>query len=186
VGLKTRIWLLTGEPSVGKSTAVSKILLSIRTAGYLPGGVVTREIRSHGERLGFSIVDISSEKSDILADVKGIIGPRLGKYRVNLKALSTIGVDALASAISRSDVMVVDEIGPMELMSPEFRKAIHLTVLETPKPALCAVHKRFQDPLIDEIRKSPESLEQEITFENRDELPAIVAKDIIQYLESRR
>lgn len=183
----TRIWLLTGEPAIGKSTAISKILLGVRTAAYAPGGVLTREIRSRGEREGFRLVDVSSEKSEVLAEVKGITGPRLGKYRVNLNALASIGVEALNYASARSDMIVVDEIGPMELMSPEFRKAIRLAVLETKiKPALCAIHKRFQDPLIEEIRNSPESFEQEITFENRDELPPQLSKDIIRFLESKK
>lgn len=179
----TRIWLLSGEPAVGKSTAVSKILLELRTAAFTPGGVLTREIRSHGEREGFRLVDVSSDESGILAEVKGVVGPKLGRYRVNLSALSTLGVSALERARSRSDVIVVDEVGPMELMSPEFRRAIHGTVLEEKaKPALCAVHKRFQDPLIQELRESSEAVEREITFENRDVIPMEVSVEIIQYL----
>jgi nucleoside-triphosphatase len=181
--LTLRIWLITGEPAVGKSTAISKILFDLRTAGYAPGGVLTREIRSHGEREGFQLMDVSTDQSKILADIKGITGPRVGKYRVNLNVLSTLGVAALEHASAKSDVIAIDEVGPMELLSPEFRRAIHSTVLEiNNKPALCAVHKRFQDPIIDELRSSKEAIEAEITFENRDDLPLEVSKDIIQYL----
>jgi nucleoside-triphosphatase len=183
--MTVRIWLLTGEPAVGKSTALSRILLEIRTAGFAPGGAITREIRSHGEREGFRLTDISSDESEILADVKGITGPKVGKYRVSLKSLATLGVLALQHASERSDLVAVDEVGPMELLSPEFRRAIHSSVLESTKPALCAVHKRFQDPLIEELRASKETVEQEITFENRDELPREVSKDIIHYLTSK-
>jgi nucleoside-triphosphatase len=158
-------------------------LLNVRTAGFAPGGIVTREIRSHGEREGFQIIDISSEESEILADVKGVTGPRVGKYHVNLKALSGLGVKALQRARERSDLLAVDEVGPMELLSPEFRRAILSCVLETSnKPAICTVHKRFQDPLIEELRASRDAIEQEITFENRNELPQELSKDIIRYL----
>ena len=181
-----RIWLLTGEPAVGKSTALSRILLDIRTAGFAPGGVVAREIRSHGEREGFQIIDISSDESEILADVKGVTGPRVGKYHVSLKALSGLGVSALLRAKQRSDLVVVDEVGPMELLSPEFRRAIQSSVLEpSEKPAICVVHKRFQDPLIEELRASHDAIEQEITFENRNELPQELSKDIIRHLRTK-
>ncbi len=163
---------------------MSRILLQLRTAGYSPGGVLTREIRSHGEREGFQLADISSDGSEILADVKGITGPRIGKYRVNLKTLSTLGVNALQHAALQSDIIAVDEVGPMELLSPEFRRAIQSTVLKVNKPAVCAVHKRFQDPLIEELRNSEVSVENEITFENRDEIPLETSKDIIQYLRT--
>ena len=169
---------------MGKSTAISRILLHLRTAGYNPGGVLTREIRSHGEREGFRLTDISSDESEILADVKGITGPRIGKYRVDLKTLSTLGVSALQHAALQSDVIAVDEVGPMELLSPEFRRAIQTTVIKVNKPAVCAVHKRFQDPLIEELRKSNVSAETEITFENRDDIPLETSKDIIQYLRT--
>ena len=184
--LATRIWILTGDPAIGKSTALSRILLELRKKGYVPGGVIAREIRSHGEREGFQLVDISSDETEILAAVKGITGPRIGKYKVNLRALSTLGVEAVEKAVTKSDVIAIDEIGPMELLSPEFRRAIRFGTLETREtPAVCVMHKRFQDPLIDELRNSPEVTEEEVTFENRNELPVDVAKNIIRYLERK-
>ena len=183
--LASKLWLLTGEPAVGKSTALTHILLQVRTAGFVPGGILTREIRNHGEREGFRLVDIASEVSETLADVKGIIGPKIGKYRVNLKVLSNLGVEALNRAAQSSDLVAVDEVGPMELLSPEFRRALHLCVLALSKPALCVVHKRFQDPLIEELRASRNAIESEITFENRDQLPDELSKDIIRFLRTR-
>lgn len=176
---------MTGEPAIGKSTALSRILFELRKAGFAPGGVLTREVRSHGEREGFQLVDISSDETEILAEVKGITGPRVGKYRVNLKALSTLGGEAIRNAALKSDVIAIDEVGPMELLSPEFRRAVrHATLEVRDKPVVCVMHKRFLDPLIDELRASPDAKEQEITFENRNELPLDVAKDIIRYLEN--
>lgn len=176
---------MSGEPAVGKSTALSKILFELRKAGYAPGGVIAREIRSHGERQGFQIVDISSDETEILADVKGITGPRIGKYRVNLKALSTLGVVAVKNAISKSDVIAIDEIGPMELLSPEFRSAIRSATQEVrDKPVVCVMHKRFQDPLTNELRASSLAKELEVTFENRNEIPFDVVEEIIRYLKN--
>lgn len=180
--MSNRIWLLTGDPAAGKSTALSKIILEVRTSGFTVGGILTREVRSHGEREGFRLVDISTDESQPLAQVSGIVGPRIGKYKVNLKVLSSFAVAAFSHASSHSDIIAVDEIGPMELLSPEFRTAVHSSVLGTDKPSVCVVHKRFQDPLIDELRASKNAVEHEITFENRDALPGEIAEDIIQYL----
>ncbi|MGI0091261.1 MAG: NTPase [Nitrososphaerales archaeon] len=181
---KRRIWLLTGEPGSGKSTALSKIVLAVKSSGYTVGGLLTREIRNRGEREGFRIVDVRTEESEILADVKGILGPRIGKYRVNLNSLSSFAAAALENAKDHSDLLVCDEVGPMELLSPEFRKAVRAFVLQTEKPSVCVVHKRYTDPLIEELRASGEAIEQEITFENRETVPNEAQKQIIQFLSS--
>lgn len=180
-----RIWLLTGEPGSGKSTALSKILLEVKTNGYTVGGVLTREIRSHGEREGFQIIDVSTEESDVLAQVAGVKGPRIGKYRINLNSLSTLAVKALRYAKERSDLITCDEVGPMELLSPEFRRAARDAVFESRKPCICVVHKRFTDPLIDELRASDEAVEVEVTYENRDEVSLDVGMQVIQLLSTK-
>jgi nucleoside-triphosphatase len=146
------------------------------------GGVLTREIRSHGEREGFRLIDVHTEESAILAGVTKIIGPRIGKYRVNLKALSELGAKALLTGAQTSDLVVCDEVGPMELLSPEFKKAIRSAILEDSKPCICVVHKRFAEPLIEEIRSSKDSKEFEVTFENRNELPDQISGEILEYL----
>lgn len=181
---KKRIWLLTGEPGSGKSTALSRILFGVKSKGFTVGGILTREIRSRGEREGFRIVNVSTEESEILANAKGIIGPRIGKYRVSLNALSGFAVSALEHAKNYSDLVVCDEVGPMELLSPEFRKTVHSVILETAKPAVCVVHKSYSDPLIEELRSSPDATQEEITFENRELIPIEMQKDIIRYLSS--
>ena len=182
----TRVWLLTGEPASGKSTALSKILLAVRSQGFVPGGVLTREMRSHGEREGFLIVDISSEESRVLASVKGIVGPRIGKYRVDLNALSSISVSALEKARDSCDLIACDEVGPMELLSPDFRRAVQKSVVDSSKPSVCIVHKRFEDPLIEKLRSLPDASEIELTFENRDEIAEDLANDIIEALKQRQ
>jgi len=181
---KKRIWLLTGEPATGKSTALSRVILEVKSAGFTVGGVLTREVRSHGEREGFRLIDIASEESEILAQTKGIVGPRIGKYRVNLNSLSNLATKALEHAKISSDLVACDEVGPMELLSPEFRNAVRFTVIETKKPSICVVHKRFQDPLIEELRALEETVEAEVTYENRETLPFELAKDIIRLLST--
>ncbi len=94
----------------------------------------------------------------------------MGRYRINLKTLSSLAVKALHHAKENSDLIVCDEVGPMELFSPEFRKAVEESILSTKKPSICVVHKRLEDPLIEKLRKTPGAKEYEITFENRDEI----------------
>jgi nucleoside-triphosphatase len=179
-----RIWLLTGDPASGKTTALSKIILKAKTQGYTVGGVLTREVRSHGERTGFRLVDCATEESEILASDDLRSGPKIGKYRVNLKTLETLAVRALRRAKAKSDIVVCDEVGPMELYSPEFRHSVEESIVLSNKPSIVVVHKRMEDPLIEQLRANPESVLREISFENRDSVPEEIWLELSNHLRA--
>ena len=173
-----RILMLTGSPGIGKTRIVSRTVRILRTSGLIVGGVMSREIRAQGRRIGFELIDLATEQRGILASVKGSIGPKLGKYRVNLNDLRNVGAHALLHAVKHSDIVVCDEIGPMELLSPDFRRAVK-AVLDSRKPVLGIFHRALRDILIVEIRNSPNVEILEVTLSNRDELSEIVATRVL-------
>jgi len=153
----------------------------IRSEGYTVGGVISREVRSRGERTGFELIDLKTGRRGILASTRLNVGPRLGRYRVNLSGVAEVGVKALLSASETSDLIVCDEIGPMELFSPEFRRAVE-SIVESGRPVLGVLHKRLRDPLLERL-KSAEYVEiVEVTRENRDELPRRLAERLLKAL----
>ena len=160
------IWLVTGSPGVGKSTAVSKVVMRLKSAGIIVGGCTTSEKKAGGARIGFEIRDLSSGKAGELASATSKIGPRVGRYRVNLMDLGRIGGGALEAASYSSELIVVDEVGPMELVSPEFRKGVRRCI-DSGKPMLAVVHERLEDDLLNELRRKAEAV-MTLTVENRD------------------
>jgi len=160
------IWLVTGPPGIGKSTAVSKVVLRLKSVGVIIGGCTTSEQKSGGVRVGFEIRDLSSGRSGELASTGSRLGPRVGRYRVNLADLADIGAKGLEKASESSELIVVDEVGPMELVSPEFRKAIRKCI-DSGKPILAVVHERLEDDLLNELRASATALFT-LSVENRD------------------
>lgn len=48
----------------------------------------------------------------------------MGKYGVDIESLERIGVVTLQHAVQRYDIVVVDEIGKMELLSANFKKIV--------------------------------------------------------------
>lgn len=160
-----RIIFLTGRPGIGKTTALKNIVSILREKGYVVGGIITSEVREAGRRIGFEITNLMNNRKGWLANLHGV-GPRLGKYRVNLKDLVDVGVNALEEAIKEADVIVIDEIGPMELFSEEFKKVVE-KALESGKPLVGTIHFRAKDPLIEKIRKNKNVKILEVTLENR-------------------
>ena len=162
----SKLWLVTGPPGVGKSTLVSKVVLRLKSAGVIVGGCITSEKRVGGNRVGFEVKDLSTGKRGELASVASKFGPRVGRYRVNLIDLARVGASGLESAASVSELIVVDEVGPMELVSPEFRRAV-ARCAATGKPMLAVVHERMEDDLLDKLRSEAEEVVI-LSPENRD------------------
>jgi len=185
-GLKesVRVWLITGNPGIGKTTVLIKTMSIMRSHGYALGGMLCREVRVKGERTGFELMDVASGQKGILASTKLNTGPKLGKYRVNLIDLAEIGAKGLLNAIDFCDIIICDEIGPMELFSPDFRHAVKV-IAESGKPVLGIVHKRLNDPLIQELKSKPFVEVIEVTHENREKLPRILAEGILSKIKGK-
>ena len=118
--------LLTGKPGVGKTSVLVETIRELEARGLRVGGMVSREVRDGGVRVGFEISDLASGRKGWLAHVEQQEGPQIGKYRVNLKDLVEIGVNAINQAAydSTISVIAIDEVGPMELCSEDFRNAV--------------------------------------------------------------
>ncbi len=120
--------LITGQPGVGKTTLIRRLMDHARSMGIDVYGFITTEVRESGSRIGFKIIDVNNGRESWLAHVnlfKG--GPMVGKYNVNLRAMELVGIPAIKAA-NQGSLLVVDEIGKMELMHGDFLKALEEVV----------------------------------------------------------
>jgi nucleoside-triphosphatase len=132
--------------------------------------MITREIREDGKRVGFQVEDIRSHEVGVLAQLNGkSLGAAVGRYAVNLIDLDRVGVIAIKRAVNDADVVVVDEIGPMELKSQEFILAVE-SALASKKSFLSTIHKRASHHLLNAIRLNSNYRIIEISSTNRDRL----------------
>jgi nucleoside-triphosphatase len=172
------IWLLTGPPGVGKSTIVSRVVLRLKSAGVIVGGCTTTERKVRGTRIGFDVLNLTDGTRGELASLSASLGPKVGRYRVNLTDLSAVGAVSLSEAAASSEVIVIDEVGPMELVSPEFRKGVR-ACLDSEKPILAVVHERLEDDLLAELRgKAKETIT--VTVEGRDQVADGLAGSLLE------
>lgn len=168
---------LTGEPGCGKTTAIKKICEMLTARGRKVGGIVSGELRERGVRAGFSLEDLSTHETGTLAHISQRDGPPVGRYRVNLADIQRIAVTAIKRAIAEADVIIVDELGPMELNSMPFVLAVEMA-LETQKHLVGTIHKRASRYLIAAIKSNPAYQILEVTLDNRNELPKTVTERI--------
>jgi nucleoside-triphosphatase len=167
---KPRI-LITGPPRCGKTTVVQKVVERWRGQA---AGFYTRELREGGVRVGFEIVTLDGQVATLSHE--DFPGPyRVGKYGVNLDNLHRVGLPAL-EVKPGIDLVVVDEVGKMECLSPRFIEAMEYLWIQ-PVPLLITVAEKGGGYIAALKEKSGKTM---ITVKpaNRDELP----KRILQLL----
>lgn len=170
---------LTGQPGVGKSTIVRRLHEHLITRGLRTGGMLSGEIREGGVRVGFEILDLQTGRKGTLAHVRQYSGPRVGKYTVHLHDLAEVGAGSILAAVSSCDVVFIDEVGPMELKSDEFKAAV-VRALDCPKPVIATIHRSASDPLVNQIKSDPHTTLVEVTYSNRDALPSRLEAQLLE------
>jgi nucleoside-triphosphatase len=118
----TKQILITGPPRSGKSTLISKIIEYFhKEKSFTIYGFLTPEIRKRGIRIGFDVVDIYSGKKTSLARVGDFKTEyRLGKYNVFTQEFDNYIEQFLKLEGKNPNLIIIDEIGKMELFSKKF------------------------------------------------------------------
>ncbi|GAB6135028.1 NTPase [Thermococcus prieurii] len=169
---------VTGPAGVGKTTLVERVAREVERWGYIVGGMITKEVRRNGRRIGFKIIALDTGEEGTLTSLRGtshLPGVPFGKYVVHVDELERVGVSAIRRALIEADLVVIDEIGPMEYKSDEFVKAIG-EVLNSDKPLLAVVHRR----MVDKFR--PLGKTHVLSFENRNREFGIILDEIMREL----
>ncbi len=161
-----RTLLLTGRPGVGKTTVIKAV---VQALGKQADGFYTEEIRERGRRQGFRLVGLRGERG-VLAHVKfkGRGRPRVGRYGVDVSTVDRIGATAIERAVGQGRTVIIDEIGKMELLSPQFREAVWQAI-DSGKRVLGTI---MLNPHLfaDKIKHHPQAKTLLVTRDNRNQV----------------
>ena len=163
--------LLTGPPGIGKTTACRKIADHLTSSGGPVHGFYTEEIRESGRRKGFRIVTLGG-RTGILAHADHRGRHRVGRYGVNLEDLETIALPEIIPRGEPGEIILVDEVGTMELKSSRFRDTL-VRALDSSARVLATI-KLGGHPLIGQVKSRRDAETLEVTAGNRDEIPGII------------
>ncbi len=167
-----RTLLLTGRPGIGKTTAIKALA---ETLGQRAGGFYTEEIRGPGGRKGFRLTTLEGHQAVMAhVDLRGQGRPRVGRYGVDVKAIERVGVDALRRAMQAGQIVIVDEIGKMELFCGPFKDSV-LQAIGGPCAVVATVMAK-PNPWVDSLKAMPGVSTWEVTPKNRKQMPARVRR----------
>jgi len=145
-----QVYLLTGQPGTGKTNLIKQAVAGMKGKA---GGFYTEEIRSHGVRQGFRLVTLDGQDA-ILSHIDINSPYRVSKYGVDTDSLDRVGVSALHRAVQQCDLVVIDEIGKMELFSANFRQVVS-QIIDSGKRVLGTIMLR-PHPWADGIKRQPQ------------------------------
>lgn len=177
----TNVFLLAGPPRTGKSTAIKAIVRRIGATQC--GGFFTEEIRSKTDREGFRIVTLGRVER-LFAHVNSGSPLRVGRYGVELEALEQVAIPALLQSVATKPVTVVDELGPMQLLSAAFQERIRAMVSNRTSILLGTISQTGH-PALDFIPSLANVKLYPVTMDNRDSVPEDVVRDLRCAMEER-
>jgi nucleoside-triphosphatase len=166
---------ITGLPGVGKTETLLRVVEKLEEMEYRVGGMVTECIMKKGCRVGFNVRNWCTDECAVMSHIDIDSKIRIGKYGVNLDALESIGACAIEGAVNDSDVIIIDEVGKMEVECDSFVKAVK-NALDTDKSLIMTLHKKSRNPLLQDIRRRDDVRILEVTPVNRNLLPYKIIK----------
>ena len=119
---------------------------------------------------------------------QGLTGPQVGKYSVDVLSFEEIALPVINKALNierdKNTIVIIDEIGKMEMFSEMFRRGIKQLFDQSVEykslRLLVTIPLKNSIPFVEELRKRNDVKEIEVKKSNRNEL----ADDIVQMLIS--
>lgn len=128
--------MVTGEVRQGKTTFTGELVKILREKGIRTGGFLATGIHTHGQRTGFNLVDLKTDREIPLCsttpDENRI---RYGRYYFDPRAFEEGRQLLTPDNLQDCDLVILDEVGPLELNNQGWNESIE---------QLCSAKKPLQ------------------------------------------
>lgn len=161
---------ITGLPGSGKTYALLRVIEMLQDEELSIGGMIDEPVGDGRHKTGFTVRDLLTGRTEVFASTEIESKLMVGKIGVDLSKLEEVGVTAIREACESCDIIVIDEVGKMEVESQAFIDAVK-EALDAEKPMIITLHKKSRNPLLQDIRRRDDVRILEVTPTNRNILP---------------
>ena len=157
---------LTGEKRIGKSTVWKNVL---ERSGLQPAGFLTLPYDVNGRFRGFCLHALHPVSGEMGNDVPISVQFKAGTHIGIAESFDVFGTQLLRSAVSCSQLILMDELGKFERNAHDFQQAV-TDCLDSPATVI-GVLQHTDNAFLDQIRQREDVLILTVTEENRNLLP---------------
>lgn len=174
--------LVVGEPRSGKTSWCRQYIDWRRKSGSSVGGILSPAIEKQGQRVGSNALDLLTGQEIPFARLsryrsfKG--GEKIGDYTISRHGI-LFACGAIERAVeSRCDLVVIDEVGPLELGGKGLMPAVELAlaspvnvlivVRSSLKGALQRQFPEYEFVVVPDLTQSPSNVSELADCKNRE------------------
>lgn len=161
---------ISGVLGLGKTESLKNIIDMLSEEGISVGGMLTEPIMEDNRQVGFQVMNWQTKEKAVFAHLDLNSSIQVKGYNVDLDALNQVGVRAIEEAVEKEDLILVDEIGKIEVKSDEFNRVVK-GALDVKKPMIITFNKKSRNSLLQDLRRRDDVRILELTDVNRDYLP---------------
>lgn len=145
--LRHPIFIIAGDQREGKTSFLNKTIQVLREHGINVDGIKAEGIDVNGERQGFNLVNVATGEKVLLCNLEGGNGwQQTGKYFFNPEGLNS-GISKLNN-VTPGSVLVVDEIGPLELNGGGWSNSLRKLLNDFDSPMIWVVRRNLTEKII--------------------------------------
>jgi nucleoside-triphosphatase len=152
---------------------VQKVCKLLHDTGISTRGFFTEEIRDGRTRIGFDVVTLNGERGALArlspAGAEAASGYAVGRYTVTLKSFETFALPVFPTQPNFEGILVLDEIGRMELLSDQFKKEV-TKAFSNPSITVLATIPVRPTAFTESLKQTPNSVVLVVNRSNRDGL----------------
>lgn len=147
--LSNRVLIITGSMGEGKTTQIQKIVETLKNQSISIGGILSPRITENGNTTGYDIVDITTnERVAFLRKTGDEKLPKIGSYSILSEGINK-GCHALKNSQNNNQVVVIDEVGRLELNNEGWAENIKSLLNGSKRNLILSVRDRFMEEVID-------------------------------------
>lgn len=161
---------ITGLPGAGKTYILKHVTRMLSDQNVTIGGMIDEKTSDGRHSTGMTVTNIRTGESAVFAIPGFESKVTLGNLGVDLSLFESVAIEAIKTACEECDLIVIDEVGRVEVESRAFVDAVN-DALDVDKPMIITLHKKSRNPLLQDIRRRDDVRILEVTPTNRNLLP---------------
>ncbi len=139
--------IISGNIQEGKTTFVEKVINRLARKELPAAGFLAKVIYDGDKRTGYQLQDLSSDRSELLCTIEEHPDwEHYGKFYFNPNA-QQVGNAILNSIPDEAKLIVIDEIGPLELGGDGWAPAIEQLVSHSSQPMIWVVREHLVEKI---------------------------------------